>query len=197
MRKVFEGKGMDMEDFGGQAAGTMFLPDPATWADPQIAGGGYGHAQMSHASGMLFWLTGLRAQSVYCLMTAPGAQVDLYDTMSVRFSSGAIGSFSGAGTAPTDRPYHVDLRIFGTEGMLLLDCERARMELRRHDGHHVVADVAPDSGAYECDGPPHNFIDLILGQAHVNWSPGEAAMRSVELLDAAYRSARSGVVETV
>ena len=81
--------------------------------------------------------------------------------------------------------------------MLLLDAERARMELRRHNGADEVADVAPDGGAYECDGPPNNFVDLILGTTDVNWSPGEAAMRGVELLDAAYRSATSGVAEAV
>ena len=46
-------------------------------------------------------------------------------------------------------------------------------------------------------GPPHNFVDLILGKTTVNWSPGEAAMRSVLLLDAAYRSAGSGEAEGV
>ena len=90
----------------------------------------------------------------------------------------------------------VDLRIFGSEGMLLVDCERARTHLWRHDGRHVVVDVPPDAGAYECSGPPHNFVDLILGRTEVNWSPGEAAMRSVELLDAAYRSAASGRMES-
>ena len=60
-----------------------------------------------------------------------------------------------------------------------------------------VLDLAPDAGAYTCDGPPNNFVDLILGKAAVNWSPGEAAMRSVLLLDAAYRSAASGRPETV
>jgi predicted dehydrogenase len=93
--------------------------------------------------------------------------------------------------------YGVDLRLFGSEGMLLLDCERARLELRRHDGRHDQLDLPPDAGAYSCDGPPHNFIDLILGKTKVNWSPGEAAMRSVLLLDAAYRSAISGQVEHV
>ena len=58
-------------------------------------------------------------------------------------------------------------------------------------------DLPPDAGAYSCDGPPHNFVDLILGKTTVNWSPGEAAMRSVLLLDAAYQSAASGKVEAV
>ncbi|MEK6239448.1 MAG: hypothetical protein N2C14_32420, partial [Planctomycetales bacterium] len=115
--------------------------------------------------------------------------------ISARFVGGAIGTFSGAGNVPTDQGFQLDIRVFGSEGMLLLDCERARAELRRHDGAHRSAEVAEDAGGYECLGPPNNFADLIVGRDTVNWSPGEAAMRSVELLDAAYRSAVSGALE--
>ncbi len=197
IRGLLSGEGMDVAEVSGQSEGTMFNPDPATWADPQVAGGGYGHGQISHSAGLMFWLSGLRSEIVFSMMTAPGAQVDLYDAITTRFTSGAVGTVSGTGTVPTHRPFQVDIRIFGTEGMLLLDAERARMELRRHNGVDEVADVAPDGGAYECDGPPNNFVDLILGTTDVNWSPGEAAMRGVELLDAAYRSATSGVAEAV
>src|SRR5262249_32787198 len=150
----------------------------------------YGHAQLSHSTGMLFWLTGLIPESVYALMTAPGCRVDVYDALSVRFADGVIGTVSGAGTVPPagTAPFQVDLRIFGSEGLLLLDCERARLELRRHDGRLERLDLAADAGAYSCEGPPHNFVDLVLGKSTVNWSPGESAMRSVLLLDAAYRS---------
>jgi predicted dehydrogenase len=197
IRKMLRGQRFLQEIPGGQAGDMLFEPDPATWADPDVAGGGYGHAQLSHSTGMLFWLTSLRAREVYALMTAPEARVDLYDALAVSFEGGSIGTISGAGTVPEDRPFHVDLRLFGADGMLLLDCERARMEVRRHDGRHHVVDVAPDAGGYACDGPPHNFVDLVLGKTDVNWAPGEVAMRSVELLDAAYRSARSGRPELV
>ena len=132
-------------------------------------------------------------------MTAPQSRVDLYDALSVRFAGGAIGTISGAGTVPPTgtAQYQVDLRIFGSQGLLMLDCERVRLELRRHDGRSERMDLPPDAGAYSCDGPPHNFVDLILGKTTVNWSPGEAAMRSVLLLDAAYRSAGSGEAETL
>ena len=93
--------------------------------------------------------------------------------------------------------YQVDLRLFGDEGMLVLDLERARLELRRHDGRVEHPHVALTEGAYDCTQPPHNFVDLIAGKTTVNYAPGEAAMRSVLLLDAAYRSAASGRVETV
>jgi predicted dehydrogenase len=199
IRDLLQGKRFLTEGNSGQAGGVLFEPDPKTWADPNVAGGGYGHAQLSHSTGMLCWLTGLVPESVYALMTGPGARVDLYDALSVRFAGGAIGTVSGAGTVPPSgsAQYQVDLRIFGTEGLLLLDCERARLELRRHRGPSERLELAPDAGAYQCDGPPNNFVDLILGKTDVNWAPGEAAMRSVLLLDAAYRSALSGQVEKV
>jgi len=199
IRDLLTGGRFSVERNSGQAGGAMFDPDPKTWSDPQVAGGGYGHAQLSHATGMLCWLTGLMPHSVFAQMTAPGSAVDLYDAISVRFENGAIGTVSGAGTMPATGvgAYQVDLRIFGTEGVLLLDLERARLELRRHDGKHQKIDLPPDSGAYECTQPPQNFIDLIVGKSAINYAPGEAAMRSVLLLDAAYRSAASGRLEMV
>jgi predicted dehydrogenase len=129
-------------------------------------------------------------------MSAPGTAVELYDAITVRFAGGAIGTVSGAGTVPEPQArYQVDLRIFGSDGMLLLDCERARLHIRRNDGDHFSAAVAPEDGAYSCEGPPNNFADLVLGKAAMNFAPGTAAMRSVELLDAAYRSAQSGKLE--
>jgi predicted dehydrogenase len=197
IRRMLRGQRWLQEIPGGQAGDLLFEPDPATWSDPEVAGGGYGHAQLSHSTGLLFWLTDLRAREVYALMTAPRARVEVYDALAVRFQGGAIGSVSGAGSVPEERPFQVDLRIFGEDGMLLLDCERARAELCRHDGRRETVDVAPDAGAYACDGPPNNFIDLILDKTATNHAPGEVAMRSVELLDTAYRSARSGRPEGV
>src|SRR5205823_3075247 len=79
--------------------------------------------------------------------------------------------------------FQVDLRLFGSEGMLLLDCERARLELHRHDGRSEKLQLPEGAGAYSCEGPPANFVDLVLGKTTENLAPGEAAMRSVELLD--------------
>jgi predicted dehydrogenase len=199
IRDLLQGKRFETEGNTGQAGGAIFIPDPNTWADPAIAGGGYGHAQLSHSTGMLCWLTGLKPRTVFARMTAPDSAVDLYDALTVSFDGGAIGTVSGAGTMPAAgmAGYQVDLRIFGRDGVLLLDLERARLELRRHDGHHRHVDLPPDAGAYDCTQPPHNFIDLIVGKAKTNYAPGEAAMRSVLLLDAAYRSAVSGVAEPV
>ncbi len=193
IRTMLTGKPRTRSDRDGGAAGeALFKPDPRTWSDPAVAGGGYGHAQLTHATALLFLLTGLRAVEVFAWMTNPGARIDLHDAITVRFDGGAIGTVSGSAGVPEHlKKFQVDIRLFGTEGMLLLDCERARAVIHRSDGTWSFP-VPEDGGSYSCEGPPNNFVDLILGYTTENWSPGEVAMRSVELLEAAYSSAHSG-----
>ncbi|MCB0105081.1 MAG: hypothetical protein KDE53_04220, partial [Caldilineaceae bacterium] len=84
--------------------------------------------------------------------------------------------------------YQVDIRVFGDEGALLLDVERERLEVRRHDGKNFTMAIPHNAGDYECDVPPNRFVELIQGHG-ANQSPGEVAARSVELIDAMFRSA--------
>ena len=186
--------------FDASAGGTMellFEPASDTWADPSRAGGGYGLAQMSHSAGLAFWLTGLRAETVTALTYGPTSNVELYDAFSVRFEGGAIGTFSGAGAVPDDKGFQLDIRVFGSEGLMNLDIDRARLEVQRYDGNHYSADLPVDAGAYDCSGPPNNFADIVLGKTDVNNAPGIAGMRAIEMIDAAYRSAASGRTATV
>ena len=169
---------------------TIAEPDPNTWQNP-AQGGGYAHGQVTHSSALMFWLTGLRAQAVTCRMTAPNVQVDLYNAATVTFTNGALGTVSGAATLPDGAKFQVDIRIFGDEGVLLVDVERERVELRRHDGRNESIAIPVNAGDYECDTPPQRFIELIQGHG-VNDSPGEVAARSVELIDAMFRSAVAG-----
>ena len=104
---------------------------------------------------------------------------------------------SGAATVPKGRPVQIDLRIFGSEGMLLLDIERERLELRRRDGNDEIVPIAPGDGAYECEEPLQLLVDLCRGPPTVNGSPGLVGQRAVEVLDAMYRSAASGRMEAV
>lgn len=161
----------------------------STWQDPS-KGGGYAHGQITHSAALMFWLTDLQLASVHgCVMHNAGARVDLYDSASIVFEGGAIGTISGAATLPDNDPFQLDVRIFGKDGVLLVDVERERVELRRHDGNHVSIPVESGAGAYRCDDPPARFIDLIKGTA-TNNSDAKIATRTVELLEAMHISAR-------
>ncbi|AMM31648.1 Oxidoreductase domain protein [Sinomonas atrocyanea] len=180
----FSGEGAVPSQWDPQVVG----PDPRTWQTPG-AGGGYAHGQLTHSSALMLWLTGLRASRVSALMSGPGAPVDLYDAAQVVFDNGALGVVSGAGTLPDDDKFQIDLRIFGSEGVLLLDVERERAVLRRHDGRSEEAEVVPGEGDYSCEIPPVRLIELVSGASRENHSPLEVAARSVELLEAMHTSA--------
>lgn len=175
------------------------IPDPkAYYNDPEVSGGGQGYSQMSHSIAMLLWLTGLRGTEVFAYMSGPGAPVEMYDAVVAKFDNGSIASISGAGTQPPNDPKHeLDIRIFGNEGELRLDLYRELLEVHRVDGNIVKVEVKPGDGEYTCDGPVNRFIELIRGQDKENLSPGEVGARTIEIIEAAYRSAASGLPEAI
>jgi predicted dehydrogenase len=175
------------------------VPEERTWTDPRLSGGGYAQAQLSHALGLALWLTELRGEAAFALMSAPlGAPVELHDAISVRYRGGAIGTVSGGSchTGAGDNKHQLEVRVIGSEGQLQVDVEREIGWLWRADGE-LRLDLEEGDGAYDCDGPPNALIDLAQGRDVVNCSPGDLAARTVELLDAAYRSAGSGALELV
>ena len=179
-----------------ETEGLRFRPPASTWADPKKAGG-YGWGQLVHALGLFFRIADLAPEQVFANTFKSPAGVDYYDAVVVRFAGGATGSMSGASTVPKHRGVQIDLRIFGTEGILLLDIERERLELRRRDGNDEVIPLQPGDGAYSCVEPVAMFVDLCRGMDVENPAPGLVGQRAVEVLDAMYRSAASGKMEKV
>jgi predicted dehydrogenase len=175
------------------------IPDPKDYySDPKVSGGGQGYSQLSHSVMLLLWLTGLRAIEVFAYMTGPNAKVEMYDAIVAKFDNGSIATISGAGTQPpNDTKHELDIRIFGSAGELRLDLYREWMEVRRNDNNNFSLDVRPGDGDYACDGPVHQFIDLIQGKESENFSPGDVAAKTIELIEAAYRSFASGQPEKI
>ena len=73
---------------------------------------------------MALWLTDLRGQDVFALMSAPlDAQVELHDAVAMRFTNGAIGTMSGASghLGAADNRHAVEVRAVGSLGQFQLD----------------------------------------------------------------------------
>jgi predicted dehydrogenase len=177
------------------------VPEQRTWTDPALSGGGYGQAQLSHALGLGLWLTGLRGQAAFALTSAPlGAPVELHDAVALRFEGGAIGTLAGGSChlGANGNKHQLEVRAIGSEGQLQIDVEREIAWLWRDGGEvDVRLPVAEGDGAYDAVGPPNVLIDLALGRDVANQSPAELGARTVEILDAAYRSSGSGRLEHV
>jgi predicted dehydrogenase len=182
------------------AASPESIPESETWIDPQLSGGGYGQAQFTHALGVALWLAPLlRGKDVFAFMSAPlDAPVELHDALAVRFTSGAIGTVGGGSEhhGPNNERHKVDIRMIGSSGNFHIDLEREVVWRYKALGDDLHLPVQPGDGIYDCIGPVDNLVALALGGG-TNNSPGELGARTVEILEAAYRSASSGKAEPV
>jgi predicted dehydrogenase len=181
------------------AASPESVPQSETWSRPETSGGGYGQAQLTHLLGVALWITGLRGQDVFALMSAPlGAKVELHDAIAMRFTSGAIGTMSGASShvGGAGNRHCVEVRAVGSAGQFHLDL-RDNILWRYRPGDDLRVPYEPDAGQYDCVGPIDAVIEAGLGRNPPNASPAELGARTVEILEAAYRSAKSGVLERV
>jgi predicted dehydrogenase len=181
-------------------ADAEFAPEPGTWTDPRLSGGGYAQAQLSHALGLALWLTGLRGAEAFSFMrSALDAPVELYDACAIRYDNGAIGTIAGgaAHEGYDDNKHQLEVRAIGSDGHFFCDLQREMVWLYRAGGQDVRLDVEPGAALYNCDGPPNALVDLALGRPVENCSPGELGARTVELLNAIYRSAEAGAAVAV
>src|SRR6185503_15171457 len=98
-------------------------PQPDTYSDPKVAGGGQGHLQVTHSAALLLWLTDLKAQEVAAFIEGFDLQVDVCDAISVRFDNAAIGTLASTGGIPTAQTGHqqLELRLYGSDGYALAD----------------------------------------------------------------------------
>jgi predicted dehydrogenase len=177
------------------------VPEPETWTNPALSGGGYGQAQLCHALGFALWLADARAEAAFALTAKgafPDAPVELHDAVTLRYEGGAIGTMSGASChlGAYGNKHGLEMRAMGSDGQVVVDLERDWIWLYRADGRDIRPELPPNAGFYDCIGPIEALVDAGFGRLERNWSPGELGARTVEALDLLYRSARSGQLET-
>lgn len=162
--------------------------NPGTvYSQPSLSGGGQGHLQVTHAGGLLFFITGLRAASVLGRMQNHGLSVDLVDVMVVEFEGGALGTVASTGNTYIMK---LDLQIHCEYGAIDLDMVARTLTMHGPGDTHETLGPEADDRNHRFD-PLYTLVDAILGRAD-NHSPGDIGWRTVEMLDAAYRSAARG-----
>ncbi|MFK7793415.1 MAG: Gfo/Idh/MocA family protein [Devosiaceae bacterium] len=174
----------------------MYRPPASTWADPKRAGG-YGWGQLSHALAWLFYVSDLRAQSAYCMVGRSPTGVDFYDAATARATNGATIALSGASTVPKHVGMHIDIKIYGTEGMIAFNNANAHLALYRDDKADEVVSMSAEDGEYDGMLPVEVFAKLCAGETVENASGGENGARVTELLHALYRSAETDSLITI
>ncbi|MBX3014145.1 MAG: Gfo/Idh/MocA family oxidoreductase [Caldilineaceae bacterium] len=159
------------------------------YSDPALSGGGWGHLQLTHPLGVLFFVTGLRIKRVHALMHQHGLAVDLVGAITAEFEGGALGTVGGTGNLGGGNGRKQTVQIYCEHGSIDIDIVSGNTTIYRRDQTPEVVEPVVSEGDYQRFAPAHNLADIVLGQRG-NESPGVIGWRVVELLDAAYRSAR-------
>ncbi len=159
----------------------------AIYSQPHLSGGGMGHLQITHSAGLMFFVTQLRARRVHALMRNYDLPLDLVDAITVEFEGGALGIIGGTGNGMHRK---LDLQIHCEQGAIDMDMVADTTVVRYGDGRQETFDPPTGETAYPRFAPADNLVGIILGRAG-NQSPATIGWRTVELLDAAYRSAQA------
>ena len=106
--------------------------------------------------------------------------------------SGASGHLGAA-----NNRHAVEVRIVGSKGMFHLDLRENTLWRYRSPEDDVRVPLEADAGLYDCIGPIDALVEAGAGRPFDNNSPAELGARTVEILEAAYRSSTSGAAERV
>ena len=91
----------------------------------------------------------------------------------------------------------MDIRIYGTEGMIVFDNERARLGLFRLDGNDDEIEISAQDAEYDGTLPVKVFAKLCAGQNVINASNGDCGAKVTEVLDAMYKSAKTKTLVSI
>jgi UDP-N-acetyl-2-amino-2-deoxyglucuronate dehydrogenase len=174
--------------------------DAAPWRGRWDLDGGAFMNQASHYVDMVDWLVG-PVDNVHAYTATLARNIEAEDTgvMSLRLRSGALASINVTMLAHK-RNFEGSLTLLGERGTVRVGGLAVnRIDHWEFDEAHADDEMA-GSASYGIDsvyGPGHplyydNVIDTLRGRAHAEVD-GYEGLRSLEVVIAAYRSARDGV----
>jgi UDP-N-acetylglucosamine 3-dehydrogenase len=182
---------------------------PQAWAPGQTwftaeaeAGGGAMLDLGVHVADLALWYLG-EAESVAGQVATVEKKIQVEDTgsMVVRFKSGAMGVIEASWSST---PALSALEIYGSEGRVMAGYPRNDLSVLRPDGteaagfsrEEIMRGFDPRDLLAPFRELAQNFAEAVEGRAAANPS-GADGMRAIELIDACYRSSRSGARVTL
>lgn len=169
------------------ASDPLAVPQPSTFADPRVSGGGQARGQLTHLLASALRAVSCDAHTVSALFRPEGEPVDLHDVVSVDFGS-LVGSFSSTCALPRGHPPVWELRYVGERGTVIHDLATGAATIRQVGRDVVELPALAEAERYPSRLVIQRFVDVVLGRGQ-NPAPGRLGAEVVSLLDAAHRSA--------
>jgi predicted dehydrogenase len=149
----------------------------------EMSCGGQLNDSGSHLIDIILWVSGLKASRVTASIENFDSEVDINSALTIDFANGAMGNVSVVGNCPTwweDITFSCSEWTFFLRNGKLTYCTGIRGEI-----------LTLDRTQYGDNNPTRNFIDAIHGRQEL-LAPSVCGLRTIELTEAAWRSAASG-----
>jgi predicted dehydrogenase len=182
------------------ATSSVAVRDPSNLLfDRERSGGGILSWLGIHDIDTMLWLTGESITEVSAVTGSigdPGLEVEDVASVGVRFASGAVGTIQHSYSLPA-RGYRGHLAVRGLDASLELGLDDGLVILSRSDEGALVESrrtfSVPAMGGYGAGG--HAAVADLLGavrDGRDTEAPIDDLVRALDVVDAAYESARSG-----
>ncbi len=152
--------------------------------DPVQSGGGQINDSGSHLLDIVLWTTGLAPREVAAFMDNRGTPVDINSALSIKFTNGAQGNLSVVGDAAG---WYEDITIWCDSGTFYVRSD-GTFRVQGTDGKTFAPDLSEMPVISNIDT---NFVHAVLGTEEIVAAPING-LRTIELTEAAWQSARNG-----
>lgn len=165
-------------------------PDPGSYSDPSVCGGGFVFNQLSHALAWFYEITGEIPTGVSAQLRTEGAPVDLFASLLVRLKDGGLLTVSGVGDPPRNyRPF--EIRLFHDRCAVALELWKGQAAWFEGSDTPDIWSELSEEERYPKAAPVNTLVDLILNGGE-NPAPALSSVRAVETITAALLSAGQG-----
>lgn len=170
-------------------------PEPTTYTDPAVAGGGQGQTELTHAVACVLYVSGRRVTQVAARFRSLDYPVDVVDTLLAELDGPGrtLVTMASTGVIPPGLPEQREVRYYGDDGVLLHDLTTGAVRAMHADGRCIEVAPAAAADVYPTGAPSACLVRLTLeGGDGENPAPGELGAAVVACTSAAYESDAAG-----
>ena len=139
-----------------------------------------------------------RVSGVTAITSNPGgAPVELHDAALFLLDGGGIGTLSGASghTGAWRNKHALEVKGVCENGQFTLDLLRECAQIYSAKNGDLFLSLAEGAGSYHPEGPTRGLVSVARGESKNIAAPISLGAKTVEALDALYRSSLSGKYE--
>ena len=154
------------------------------YLNPTLSGGGQVICSGTHLNDIVLWVTGTEPKRVKAFMDKEGAEVEMYASLSVELSNGALASISILGDSP-EIAVREELRIWCSKGAILVKERKVYIQEKGRDMVMMSPENLPRPPS---PNPDVNFVRAILGKEEC-LVPASCGVNATKLERMAYQDA--------